>query len=96
MKQHLDAWLIRGKDILLILGAVGAIFACGIKFYSLPEVVGAQAAQISQVQCQIQTLHEADLKLASRLDNFETAQKYTNAGIDDLKNWMKGISGRIK
>ena len=96
MKQHLDAWLIRGKDILLILGAVGAIFACGLKFYSLPNMVDAQAAQISQVQGQVQVLHETDMKLSARLDNFEIKQDYTNKGIDDVKEWMKGISSRIK
>ena len=96
MKQHLDAWLIRGKDILLILGAVGAIFACGLKFYSLPNMVDAQAAQISQVQGQVQVLHETDMNLSARLDNFEIKQDYTNKGIDDVKEWMKGISSRIK
>ena len=50
MSKHWDTVLLRAKDILLIVGAVGAVFVFSVKFYSLPPIVEANTIAIEKLK----------------------------------------------
>lgn len=94
-QSQIDKWFMRGKDGLLILGGLGAIFLFLFKYYPLPDTVDAQAQEIAKVEKEIIMLRESDMRFSSRLDNFEVKQDYTNKGVDEVKLWLKSINSKV-
>lgn len=50
MPKDFDQFLIRAKDVILIVGFVGSIFIFTGKLYSLPDVVAAHEARITSLE----------------------------------------------
>lgn len=98
-QSTLDKWFMRGKDVLLLIGGfggLGALFVIAVRYYNLPMQVAAQADEIKSIETNVETLHETDLKLTSRMDVIDAKQDYTNKSLDKQSEWLKNISARIK
>lgn len=89
-----DKWFMRTKDALIIASALGTFFVWGIKYYSLPAEVVAQAQDIQTVKAELRELHDYTLRTDGRLARIEDNQSYTNKGIDEIKGWLKSVANR--
>ena len=67
----MDRWMIRAKDIIIIMAAVLSFWGYGFKLYTLPGVQEAQAIELSQ---QKRVLASHDIEIA-----------VLKSGIDDIK-----------
>lgn len=95
-QNSIDKWLMRGKDLLVIIAALGSFFLFVVKYYSLPAEVQAHAEQIETQNQKISDLALADMRISARLDQFELKQDYTNKGVDRIENWLKNVSNRTR
>jgi len=82
-QSKIDKWFMRGKDILILLGAVWAslIFLNG--YYNLPLATAANAEEIEAVKKRVN-------EIEMRLVRIESKQDYQIQSLDELKSWVRG------
>lgn len=93
--RNLDKWLMRGKDIVLLLGILGPVALFFMSYYELPSKVDKQERDIIVSKVQIAELHDYTLRTDGRLKNIELQGEYNKSGIDRIESWLKNISKKI-
>ena len=83
--QEIDRWLIRAKDVIIICGAVATFAAFGLRLYTLPGVVEAQASQIKEQDAKIIVLRDTDGVLDKRITSMETKLEYIADSLKEIK-----------
>ena len=59
-KQHIDTWLIRAKDIIIIVAAFLSFAGYGLKLYAIPGIQEAQAKTIVDMKSTL-VAHDQDI-----------------------------------
>lgn len=86
---------MRGKDIILICGALWGVITFFHGYYGLPDAVKAQAQEIEGVDNRVLKLDSAIIKINDKFEQVDLKQNYTNKSIDEIKEWLKSISSRV-
>lgn len=83
--SNVDRWLIRAKDIIIVIGAIATFLAFGIKLYALPTEVTAHAkelkaqdARITAVESFMATTNVKLSYIASSIDELKTRREVYN------------------
>lgn len=59
-RQQFDRWLMRGKDVIIIVAAFLSFVGYGFKLYTLPAIQEAQAKLLETIQLKI-IAHDQEL-----------------------------------
>lgn len=91
-----DKWFNRTKDILLIGGAIWAVFVFMNGYYDLPSATANNALAIKNVEAQVSGLENSIIKINAKFERIDDKQDYTNKSLDEVKEWMRSISRRTQ
>ena len=90
MTRHdIDTWVLRAKDLAIVIGIIVSIWGWGIKLTELPIIVDAQAKEIVQ-------LKDTALSNQKRLERLETALTYIAGDIKDIKSAIKDTNDLVR
>jgi len=82
MPKNFDQWLIRAKDIVLVLGFAGSLVLFAGKLYGLPDIVATHEGRLIALEkCQIE---------------MATTMKHMAKSVDEIKGHVENYFYEIK
>lgn len=91
----LDKIFMRGKDTVLIIGAIGSMFVVCVKYYNIPETVAAQGEQLKNVQAYVNQSDKQIAVIQSDLKNIRDNQSDMKEGQKAMWTTLRSIDNKI-